>query len=527
MLALAVVSACSDAGVADPIPFDSDSGDSTLPDVGEVADDLIVVRTDAPIAELDPMVLGTNVPAWLLPEMLADETFRTMAVASGTSMLRMPGGSWSNDYHWLDCELDREPECGATWASRPSDFLALLDSTGLDGMWTAAFNGTAQEAAALVAFFNGEASDERTIGVDRNGRDWQTVGSWARLRAERGFPDPVPIQYWEVGNEIYGAVPAAGSACAEWGWENVWTCDGSEYVDGDDDHDGFLDFREAMVAVDSTIRVGGVGVGDLGAWDDWDARVMSGAGDALDFYVVHHYGSDGNVAADDVLDLPGRNWPNITAEVREGFEAYGLDSDTPIAVTEHNLVSFIDGDDEVLMPTALNAFYLADTIGQFALNGVTIANQWNLMNGRAANGSDYGLIDGEVMARTPAYYALALWSRFGERLVDVAVGDGDGFSDLRVYGGIAADGSPSLLVLNSGEQSVSASVEATSEVPLASISIDVVAVDSLDSTTATWNGAEDPAIDLATPVPKVTGAPDGGFRHEFAPFSMTLLRWGE
>ena len=39
-------------------------------------------------------------------------------------------------------------------------------------------NGTAQEAAALVAFFNGDVDDSRTIGPDRNGRDWGTVGDF-------------------------------------------------------------------------------------------------------------------------------------------------------------------------------------------------------------------------------------------------------------------------------------------------------------------------------------------------------------
>ena len=70
-------------------------------------------------------------------------------------------------------------------------------------------------------------------------------------------------------------------------------------------------------------------------------------------------------------------------------------------MTEHNLVVFLDGDNEQLMTKAVNAFYLAETIGQMATNGVTIANQWNLANGRGANGTDYGLIDAQTHQRSP------------------------------------------------------------------------------------------------------------------------------
>jgi hypothetical protein len=41
----------------------------------------------------------------------------------------------------------------------------------------------------------------------------------------------------------------------------------------------------------------------------------------------------------------------------------------------------VDQDADALMSEAVNAFYLSDTIGQMALAGVAVANQWNLVNG--------------------------------------------------------------------------------------------------------------------------------------------------
>ena len=144
--------------------------------------------------------------------------------------------------------------CFFAGAARPTDFIDFMQATGVDGSWTVSINRTAQHAAAAVAFFNGDVDDQTIIGVDRNGFDWGTVGFWASVRADGGNPEPVGIELWEVGNEVYGGKPeAGGDQCADFGWEDVWTCDGTEYVLGDETHDGYLAIREAMRAVDPDI----------------------------------------------------------------------------------------------------------------------------------------------------------------------------------------------------------------------------------------------------------------------------------
>lgn len=489
----------------------------------------LVIHPESVVAEIDPHVLGTNVPAWLLPQLLTDPTMLALTRQLGTTMLRLPGGSWSNDYDWLACEREDAAGCFAAWAASPSDLLGFVEATGLEAMWTASFNGTAEEAAAAVAFFNGTVGDDRPIGTDRNGREWGVVGDWAALRAERGFADPVPVAHWEIGNEIYGAVGEAGPQCLDWGWEHVWTCDPAEYVHGDDEHDGLLAFAAAMTAVDPTIQIGAVGVGDRGAWNNWDDVVIREGGAEIDFYVVHHYGSDGSSSAEELLDVPRQAWPRITTEMRRAFTDYGLAADTPIAVTEHNMVSFIDGDDARLMPSVANAFYLADTLGQMIATGVPIANQWNLMNGRADNGSDYGLIDGETMSRTPAYYAMALWARAGERLVEVTADPDAELGDLRVYGVLDADAAPRLYAVNPSAEPVRATIAVATDGPPADVVAHVVAGDSLEATTMSFNGSPDPSIELSEPpavVPHGAPArPDADLEYEFAPYSLTLLEW--
>jgi alpha-L-arabinofuranosidase len=491
--------------------------------VGATAADGEITVAAESARPLDRRLFGTNVPAWLGPDTLADPAFRAAIEGLGTTLLRFPGGSWSNEYDWLACERDVEPDCFATWAAQPSDFVDLMQATGLPAIWTASFSGTAEEAAALVAYFNGHVDDNRAIGVDEHGRDWKTVGEWARLRAAGGHPDPAPIELWEIGNEIYGAKQAAGPECAEFGWEDAWTCDGSDYVAGDDEHDGYLEFRDAMLAVDPGIEVGAVGLFDGESWGNWGSEVIAGAGDQLDFYVIHHYGFDGEPERGSALAVPQHAWPEMM-ETATGTLAAGNPSRTvPIAITEYNMVAFQDADSEQLMAKAINLLYMADTIGQLADHGVTIASQWNLANGKAPNGTDYGLIDADTGARNPQYYALALWTRFGDEVLTTDVGFSTD-TELSAYAGRAGDGTISLLAINKTAEPTTARVRITGGAAAYTARVDVAAADSLDATSVSFNGSDDPSVDLTRPPASDLGQVGAEFDHMFEPYSVTLLR---
>jgi hypothetical protein len=410
----------------------------------EEASPHLIIYDDAPGAAIDRRVFGTNVPAWLGATVLADPAFVDATVDSGVALLRMPGGSWSNAYDWLACESSDAEECPWLWAARPTDFVDFMQATALPGMWTLSINDTAESAAAAVAFFNGSVSDGRDIGVDRNGVDWETVGTWARLRAEHGNPEPVPIDVWEVGNEVYGGrADVGGEECAAFGWEYVWTCDGEEYVLGDDAHDGYLAIRAAMIAVDPGILVGAVGVSDPDAWAGWGHEVIETAGRSLDLYSLHQYGFETSPDADDALARPREMWPVVIADTRES-----LPDHVPIAVTEYNLVASEAGDSARSMTRAVNALFIADSIGQLVIAGVDIANQWNLANGTTESGTDYGMIAVEDFRRFPQYDAMRLWSAFGDSLLAM---EGALPDSVHVYASRHADGRTSMILINLGD----------------------------------------------------------------------------
>lgn len=485
----------------------------------------IAIALNAEARPFDPRLLGTNVPAWLARERFTNEEFLSHLRNSGTTVLRMPGGSWSNSYDWLGCETADETTCFWPWAARPTDFLNLLRQTGREGMWTVSHNGTSQEAAALVAFFNGSIDDERTIGTDLRGRDWKTVAHWARLRAENGNPEPYPLRYWEVGNEIYGGKEGSGKDCLPWGWEDSWTCDGREYVEGIGDgaerHEGFLAFREAMRAVDPTIEVGAVGVAEPDGWSDWGNEVIDAAGAALDFYVVHYYAYDDPPAsAADVLAQPQHIWEPMMRGL--GPALTNAEAMVPVAVTEYNLVAFQYLDQQQFMLRAANAFFLTDSLGAMALSGVAMANQWNFANGLAENGTDYGLINADTFDRNPQYYAFVLWSRFGSEMLPVET-TFSATEELSVYAGRHDDGTISIMAINKTATPIKAEVVLNGPGDNYVISADVLQADSFDAQTVRFNGQIQPAADLSDAPSYEIGPASATFRFAFEPVTITLL----
>ncbi len=479
---------------------------------------------------LDPRLFGTNVPAWVNPQQLGDDRVRRLTAALGKPFLRLPGGSWANHYDWLKCENGDANGCFWTWASKPTDFLNFVQATGGTAMWTVSFNGTSKEAAALVAFFNGSINDTTLIGVDVRGRDWKRVQDWAKLRAAHGNRNPMRIELWEVGNEIYGAKPGfGGTNCASWGWEEVWTCDGNEYMlgkgRGEARREGYLEFRKAMRAVDSTIKVGAVGVDKPGEWWDWGNKVIEKGGADLDFYVIHAYGySKQPSSAADILDKPHGLWRDIFATTHAAMDKLGARRRVPIAVTEYNLAAFQELDNGQIMTRAANALFIADMIGQLAVNGATMANQWNLANGRAGNGTDYGLIDAAKGLRNPQYYAVRLWNTVGNRLLPVTSTLPQATA-LSTYAARAADGTISVMAINKTSAPIDVRVDLAGLTKPVKVSVDVLEAESLETTDVLFNERLSPQPDFSNALAKQLGEATGAFNYTIPQYSITVLRF--
>lgn len=508
-------------------PSAPDPGSPDSPGPGGNPSGIVVAAGEAG-QPIDPRLLGTNVPAWMGVERLTSPVVQQHVKALGPAVLRLPGGSWSNYYDWLACENNDKTACDFPVAARPTEFLNFLRATGGEGMWTVSLNGTAKEAAALVAFFNGATNDETLIGIDVRGRDWKTVGHWARLRSANGNPEPLKISLWEVGNEIYGAKPSAGPNCAPWGWEDTWTCDGTEYVlgktSGATRYEGYLEFRAAMRAVDPEILVGAVGVGAPDEWSAWGNKVIAAAGASLDFYSVHVYPFEGEgVQAERVLDRPQHLWGPMMRQIDAAFDRYGAGRRIPVAVTEYNLFAGVDQDAYGLQRRMVNAIFIVDSLGQMAEHGVAIANHWNLVNGITSTDSDYGLLHPDTGQPHAPYYAFVLWSRFGSTLLPVS----SPFApehELSVYAGRDSTGALTLLAINKTGEPISTEVSFEGVSGTLSGTLDTITADGLEATEVRFNDVARPSPSFADAPSERIGPLEGPFEQTFAPFSISLLR---
>lgn len=503
----------------------------------------IRIQTSGTMTPVNPSILGSNLPAWLGPQRLENATFRARTRASGIRLLRLPGGSWSNAYGWLSCEMGQDQPgaqpCYWRWAARPTDFIAFLRAAGAEGLWVVNPNGTSKEAAALVAFFNGRVDDNRPIGVDIRGADWYTVGHWAQLRAAHGNPEPVGIRFWEFGNEVYGGKPSTGGAlCQSWGWEDVWTCDGTEYVlgkgSGSARHEGYLEFRAAMRAVDPTIWIGAVGYEEPGdpnnpGWwnyNNWGIKAISAAGASLDFYSIHPYPyfqPPANNASGyaEILARPQSQFREIRADLDAAFDAFANGRRAPVAVTEYNLVSVQEQDNAQLMTRAVNALFLADAIGQAIQRGYALFNQWDLANGRAGNGTEYGLMhEDNNYYRAPQYYAFPLWARFGGVMLPVTT-TLNAATQASVYAGRVNSTTLSVLVINKMATGITATL-AVEEGTILRGRVYEVRAASPSAQSVTYNGVSTPSDALDEP-PTLVNAAQGQLTLVLAPWSITLV----
>jgi hypothetical protein len=541
----------------------------------------LTVQVNNPTPEsVSPHLFGSNLVPWnwwiLDGNPTLKQTLFTALAHAPLDTLRMPGGSWGNTYGWLACELQLTPSAGTAaggptpanlttylpahaqacrawdsgnnryfsilgWAAKPSNYIELLTTADKTGMWVVNPNGTPQEAAALVAFFNGDVSDAQVIGVDSNGDDWGTVGRWASLRTLRGYSAPLGIRYWAVGNEVY-----ANEGCpAPWnyGWEPLWTCEGEQFVNGVGGHAGFSDFRTAMQAVDATVQVGLVGDVPGTAWQGndsggWGREVLTTAGANQDFYDVHHYalGSGPATLAQSNLAVPHSLYPSLKSQLQADFAATGVTPST-LALTEHNYVLQF-GDPNQAMIKAINALFQADALGQLATHGFDIANQFLLYDADdSGNGytnfSMMRLVDSNrgnggsqasefVFRYSPQYFAYALWGQVQGDLL-TSTQSLNAATQLSAYA-VRDAGRVWLVVVNKQSQTYRVQIDLQGFAPTTATLQDLRAV-ALADESVQYNG--DRLLQGYQPLPAAPILPSTAQNgaYAFPPNSVTLLQF--
>jgi hypothetical protein len=318
------------------------------------ADTRVDIDVRAGLATVGDNAIGVNHAIW-------DSQLGTPAVAdllgdAGVNMVRYPGGSYADIYHW------RDHTAPGGYVAPNTDFdtfMAGARRTGAEPMIIANYGtGTAQEAADWVRYAN------ITKGYDAT--------------------------YWTIGNENYGN-GHYGSA-----WEADEHADKSpkEYATT------VLAYANAMKAVDPTIKIGAVltmpgnwpdaivGAGDQGSWNQ---EVLTRAGSVIDFVDVHWY--PGGATPAETLTKPAQIQDAVQL-LRGQLRQYAGDDTGRIGIsmTETNV--------EIGRNTQPGALFLADVYSGLLAQGVFTVHWWNVHNGLGdvtevaghTDYDDYGLL---------------------------------------------------------------------------------------------------------------------------------------
>lgn len=190
-----------------------------------------------------------------------------LTIEQGASVMRFPGGTLADFYHWKDGTgpLEKRPKIHHPTDPGSSEnkfgspeFFEFLKQTNLEGLITVnAGTGTAQEAAEWVAYANQPQHNQRKLD---------------------GVAAPANVKLWEIGNELY--LPGNPG-------EKIITVNPEEYAKR------YILFSRAMKAVDPSITTIAIGtakshIGPDSEFQDWTEVLLKNAASEIDMIAVHN-----------------------------------------------------------------------------------------------------------------------------------------------------------------------------------------------------------------------------------------------
>ncbi|WP_439382879.1 cellulose binding domain-containing protein [Amycolatopsis lexingtonensis] len=355
----------------------------------------VTVDVRAGLATVPDTGIGVNHAVW--DSQLGTDAVADLLGGAGVRMLRYPGGSYGDIYHWKD---NTAPGGYVAPDTDFDTFMGGVRRTGAQPIVIANYGtGSPQEAADWVRYAN----------------------------VEKGYG----VKYWEIGNENYGN----GHYGAAWEADDHADKSPTAYANE------VVAYADAMKAADPAVKIGAVlttpanwpdgivGEGDTGTWNQ---TVLSIAGPHVDFVILHWY-PGGSTAAEALTKT--EQVGDMIYLAREQIARYA-GRPLGIAMTETNT--------PVGMNTQPGALFAADAYSALLANGVFTVDWWNTHNGATKlstvagypDYADFGLLssatclaDGcEPAFNTPfaPYYGLKVLSDFarpGDQFVRAGAND--------------------------------------------------------------------------------------------------------
>ena len=395
------------------------------------------------LGKISKYVFGNAIAAWAGPH--DDSTLVNNTELLAPTLIRFPGGSWSNGYFWNGIPSDVPDSIydGTTYnaATKTAKEGKFWGQTGKGGWQTTtdqyyAFRKNTKVAEGLITI---------NYAYARYGTSDDPVAQAAHLAANWVRYDNGRTKFWEIGNENGGP------------WEYGWIIDTTLNKDGQPQIiSGELYGKHFKVFVDSmkaaaeeigtTIYIGGqVVIDGSTSWNfvdrTWNEGFYKEVGDKADFYVIHNYFGTTyqakyllNVAVSEPkkeLDFLKQDFKN--------FNAYPK----PIALTEYNMglgatviqsTSFINGMQAVIL------------IGEMIKNNYGLAARWLLNSGETTifyAGSDTDYL---FHPHAEFYYLHFLPKFYGDHAISASSPN----KDILCYASKYSSGETGVVIVNKG-----------------------------------------------------------------------------
>ena len=407
------------------------------------------------IGKISKYVFGNAIAAWAGAH---DNPTLVEGIAKlAPTLIRFPGGSWSNGYFWNgvptdvpDSIYDGTTYNGITKTAKKNKFWG---QTGKGGWQTT----TDQYYALREKTSVNEGLITINYGYARYGTSDDPVAKAAHLAADWVRYDAGRTKFWEIGNENGGP------------WEYGWMIDTTLNKDGQPQiisgelygkhFKVFVDsMKKAAAEIGTTIYIGGqVVIDGPTSWNfvdhDWNEGFFKEAGDSADFYIIHNYfGSSYTVKA--LLSIAVTEPKRDVEYLKKDFIKYNV-YPKPIALTEYNIglgasvkhgTSYINGMQAVIL------------ISEMIKNNFGLAARWLLISGEGT--MFYGGSDANYLNHPHAdfYYLTYLQNFYGDHAIPATSSN----KDILSYASNYSSGETSMIIVNTGTEDKVITVSADS-----------------------------------------------------------------
>ena len=401
---------------------------------GQAPNDRLKVSIDAnrPVRTINKRrFLGTNIAIWNQSATFLDPEVKRQFHDAGIGLVRMPGGSASDQYFWNGNgvrhgdKIDRSKYHDGKWAidyskwapgflgffGFPKDPLTaeLRDWHG---------NSSVKEQLDFIKSLGADSliTVNAGTGTPRDAAEWV---KWANRAQGYG------VKFWEVGNELGGS------------WEAGTVRADGKTLDGAGYGAIYREFAKAIKGADPKALVGSQGGLDFikGALAQKDAPI--------DFVTYHDYFSS-EASSPAALFQTLNKIKSAIAEVREAVTKARPGKEILVGMTEFNSQLF-----EGSQTSDVNSgLWLTAALLEMMYGGLDFATQWDSFTQKPDKGGGHGFMIEQGAVPKSEYWTYVVLNRFvGNKLLKVDAGS----ADVRSYASSDESGSVSLIAVNTSQ----------------------------------------------------------------------------